>query len=615
MLKPMLPTLVFDHPKHGKWLYEIKYDGFRGILDWQEHQCFLWSRNGKNLLPQFPELTEYLASLQEQLKPWLPLKIDGELVVLENDYKANFSQLQIRGRLKTKGKIGEASQLRPCRFLAFDLLEMTGQSTTQMAYDSRKKQLSSLFNQLDLPLSPAYEEDKLLQFIPNEEDFEQLANKMYDYNSEGIVAKQKGSIWEEGKRSRHWMKIKNWNTVSCFITGYDEENHYFYVGVFDEEQSMIPLGVFINGLDTETKNALRETVLNNSQSQKGSLFIMEPAICLDLYFLEWKGAQLREPFFKQLRLDLTPDQCSFNEFLIKDAAFPSGIDISHPEKILWKENHVKKIDFLRYLRKISPYLLPFLENRLLTVIRAPHGEFGEFFYQKNKPNSAPDFVESIPYDDNQMIVCNHLETLIWLGNQLAIEYHIPFQTINDRFVSEIVIDLDPPSQEEFQLAVRAALIINRVLNSFSLTGFVKFSGNKGMQVYIPLPESKYTWDETRVFTEFLAKFLVAYHPHLFTIERLKKNRQGKLYVDFIQHAEGKTIIAPYSVRLPSKGLVAAPLYWHEINEKLNPKSFTIDEVSKRVETIGNPFSTFFTSKEQQPFDQVLQMIHRDSPNL
>ncbi|GIN70144.1 bifunctional non-homologous end joining protein LigD [Bacillus sp. J14TS2] len=616
MLKPMLPTLVFDHPKHGKWLYEIKYDGFRGILDCQEHQCFLWSRNGKNLLPQFPELTEYLASLQEQLKPWLPLKIDGELVMLENDYKANFSQLQIRGRIKTKGKIGEASQLRPCRFLAFDLLEMTGQSTTQMAYDSRKQQLSSLFNQLDLPLSPAYEDDKLLQFIPYEEDFEQLAKRMYDYNSEGIVAKQKGSIWEEGKRSRHWMKIKNWKTVSCFITGYDEENHYFYIGVFDEKQSIIPLGVFINGLDTETKNALRETVISNSHSQEGSLFIMEPAICLDLYFLEWKGgAQLREPFFKQLRLDLTADQCSFNEFLIKDAAFPSEIDISHPEKPLWEENHVKKIDFLRYLRKISPYLLPFLENRLLTVIRAPHGEFGEFFYQKNKPNSAPDFVESIPYEDNQMIVCNHLETLIWLGNQLAIEYHIPFQTINDRFVSEIVIDLDPPSQEEFQLAVQAALIIKRVLDSFSLTGFVKFSGNKGMQVYIPLPESQYTWDETRVFTEFLAKFLVGYHPHLFTIERLKKNRQGKLYVDFIQHAEGKTIIAPYSVRLPSKGLVAAPLYWYEINEKLDPKSFTIDEVSKRVETIGNPFSTFFTSKEQQPFDQVLQMIHRDSPNL
>lgn len=610
----MLPTLVFDPPQQGKWLYEMKYDGFRGILDWRETECFLWSRNGKNLLPQFPELEVYLKFLQEKFSPWLPLKIDGELVILENDYKANFSQIQIRGRLNTKNKIEEVSVLRPCHFLAFDLLEMTGQSKTQMAYVSRKKQLFSIFKQLDLPLSPSYGAEKLIQFLPNVADYDQLAKQMYEYNSEGIVAKQAASIWQEGTRSRQWVKIKNWKTVSCFITGYDEENQYFYLGVYKEEQTILPLGGFVNGLDTETKNALRQTVINNSRFKKGSIFLMEPAICIELYFLEWKGGQLREPFFKQLRLDLTPDQCTFHQFLIQDAAFPEEIEITHPEKPLWKENAVKKIDFLRYLRKVAPYLLPFLENRLLTVIRAPHGEFGEFFYQKNKPDSAPDFVESIPYDDNQMIVCNHLKTLIWLGNQLAIEYHIPFQTINDNFVSEIVMDLDPPSQEYFQMAVEAALIIKKVLDSFSLIGFVKFSGNKGMQVYIPLPDSQYTWEDTRVFTEFLAKFLVSYNPHLFTIERLKKNRDGKLYVDFIQHAEGKTIIAPYSVRLPSKGLVATPLYWHEINEKLNPKSFTMDEVSKRVENIGNPFSGFFSSKKQQPFGQVLESIQKDSFN-
>ncbi|MBP1916627.1 bifunctional non-homologous end joining protein LigD [Lederbergia galactosidilyticus] len=614
MLKPMLPTLVFDPPTQGKWLYEIKYDGFRGILEWKENECFIWSRNGKNLLPQFPELEEYLKALQEQFHPWLPLKMDGELVILENDYKANFSQIQIRGRLKAKSKIKEAALQRSCRFLVFDLLEVAGQSNTKIPYVSRKEQLFSMLKQLDLPLSPTCGTEKLIQFIPNAEDFHLVTKKMYDYNSEGIVAKQDAGTWEEGKRSRQWVKIKNWKTLSCFITGYDEENQYFYIAVYKDEQRIMPLGGFVNGLDTETKDALRKIVINNSHSKKGSIFRMEPAICIDLYYLEWKGEQLREPFFNQLRLDLTPDQCSFNYFLIKDAAFPQEIDISHPEKQLWAGHNVTKVDYLRYLRKIAPYLLPFLENRLLTVIRAPHGEFGDYFYQKNKPDSAPDFVKSIPYDDNHMIVCDTLETLIWLGNQLAIEYHIPFQTVDDDYVSEIVIDLDPPSQEHFQMAVEAAAIIKKILDSFSLTGFVKFSGNKGMQVYIPLPDSRYTWEETRIFTEFLAKFLVSYNPALFTIERLKKNRHGRLYVDFIQHAEGKTIIAPYSVRLPSKGLVAAPLYWHEINEQLNPKKFTIAEVNKRIETIGNPFAAFFYTKKHQPFAQVLKTIQNDSFN-
>ncbi len=167
------------------------------------------------------------------------------------------------------------------------------------------------------------------------------------------------------------------------------------------------------------------------------------------------------------------------------------------------------------------------------------------------------------------------------------------------------------------MAVEAAAIIKKILDSFSLTGFVKFSGNKGMhkgmQVYIPLPDSRYTWEETRIFTEFLAKFLVSYNPALFTIERLKKNRHGRLYVDFIQHAEGKTIIAPYSVRLPSKGLVAAPLYWHEINEQLNPKKFTIAEVNKRIETIGkgthSPLSSIQKSSNLlRKFSRQFKMI-------
>ncbi|MCJ7841156.1 DNA ligase D [Lederbergia sp. NSJ-179] len=612
MLKPMLPTLVFEPPQQGRWLYEIKYDGFRGILDWHEKGCFLWSRNGKNLLPQFPELEEYLKSHQDQFSQWFPLKWDGELVILDNDYKANFSQIQIRNRLKTKNKIKESARLRPCRFLVFDVLESAGLMKTGIPYQKRKQMLASIFKQLELPLSPDYQEKELIQYIPNEANYNKLAQKMYDYNSEGIVAKQDNSLWEEGKRSRNWVKIKNWKTVSCFITGYDEENQYFHLGLYNEDQTIMPLGVFVNGLDLETKKALRQSVINNAQSKKGALFIMNPAICLDLYFLEWQGEQLREPFFNQLRLDLIPDQCSYHRFLIQDAAFPNEVEISHPEKLLWKKPDVYKIDYLRYLRRISPYLLPFLKNRLLTVIRAPHGEFGEFFYQKNKPDSAPNFVESIQHDDNQMIVCNHLKTLIWLGNQLAIEYHIPFQTIEHDFVSEIVMDLDPPSQEHFQLAVQAAQMIKKILDSFSLIGYVKFSGNKGIQVYIPLPDFQFTWEETRVFTEFLATFLVSYRPNLFTIERLKKNRHGKLYVDFLQHAEGKTIIAPYSVRLPSKGLVAAPLYWEEINKKLNPKSFTIDKVIERVETMGNPFSGYFASKKKQPFDKVLKKIRNDS---
>ena len=164
--------------------------------------------------------------------------------------------------------------------------------------------------------------------------------------------------------------------------------------------------------------------------------------------------------------------------------------------------------------------------------------------------------------------------------------------LKSQFVSEIVLDLDPPSREYFHLAVKAATIIKNILDQWKLTGFIKLSGNKGMQLYIPLPENKYTWEETRLFTEFIAKFLISYDPQSFTIERLKKNRGNKLYVDFIQHAEGKTIIAPYSVRNKGESLVAAPIYWHELNDQLTPNDFTIKTTLHRLDQLGDPFATF-----------------------
>ncbi|MBS4199417.1 DNA ligase D [Bacillus sp. FJAT-49732] len=607
-MKPMLPTLSFLPPKHGDWLYEIKYDGFRGMLEWTKDNSFLWSRNGNDLLPQFPELKRFLNDKQDEVSDILPLILDGEITLLENEHKANFGQLQIRGRMKTKQKIEEASLIRPAKYLVFDLLSKNGVTTKNIPYTKRKEMLLSICKQFGFSLNPAVGVESTIQYIPPIQHYQSIYETMKSSMSEGIVAKKANSLWEAGKRTTSWIKIKNWKTVSCFLTAYDQSNGFFYVGVY-KDHDIFSLGNFINGIDAETKSALRNTIIGNSQNKKGDIFYIHPSICIDLYYIEWNGEQqLREPYFNVIRFDLHPSDCTYEQFLITDAAFPKEITITHPEKILWQQDSVTKLDFLRYLRKCSPMMLPFLKNRPLTLIRSPHGEFGESFYQKNRPESAPEYVDSYFHESNEMIVCNDLNTLMWLGNQLAIEFHIPFRTFNSQYVSEIVFDLDPPSREEFHLAIKASLILKKVLDSFSLTSFVKLSGNKGMQVYIPLPNDTFTWEETRMFTEFVAQFMITYDPTSFTIERLKKNRNGKLYFDYIQHAEGKTIVAPYSVRNHSKGLIAAPIFWHEINDHLNPANFTIKNVTERMNKLGDPFSAFFSSKENQPFSETLQMI-------
>ncbi|MEH7075383.1 DNA ligase D [Neobacillus drentensis] len=610
-MKPMLPSLTFDLPVHPDWLYEVKYDGFRALLEWSSSGIELISRNERTLLPQFPEIKEFLLKHEEQFKPFLPLHLDGELVILENTHKANFSMLQVRGRLKTERKIREQSLKSPCRLMVFDVLMIAGKPLHSLVFQKRKKELVNLFQKLGLSLEADPYNEQLLQLVQAHVEFDPLWEKVVLSDGEGIIAKHKNSLWEEGKRSLQWLKYKNWKYVSCFINAYDKTNGYFYVSVFKENKSY-PIGQVLFGFTPEEKQALAHTIKQNMIREEGQVMIVEPAICIEVKYLELYENQLREPHFDRFRFDLDPASCTYDRFIFAQKNLPEDLDITHPDKPLWENLAIRKADYILYLREISPYMLPFLRDRLLTVIRYPHGMFGEAFYQKNCPEYAPEFVQTHSEEGIDFIVCNNLKTLVWLGNQLAIEFHIPFQTIHSKGPSEIVFDLDPPSKEHFQLAIKAALLIKEVLDQLNLFGFIKTSGNKGLQIYLPLPEGEFTYDDTRLFTSFMAEYLISKDPDSFTIERMKKKRGNRLYVDYVQHSEGKTIVAPYSMRGNEHAGVATPLYWEEVNDKLVLRSFNMENALNRVRNQGDPFSNYFQTKAIQPFGPVLQVLKKET---
>ncbi|WP_180994217.1 non-homologous end-joining DNA ligase [Bacillus sp. Marseille-P3661] len=285
----------------------------------------------------------------------------------------------------------------------------------------------------------------------------------------------------------------------------------------------------------------------------------------------------------------------------------TNVQLTHVTKVLWKTKNIRKIDYLNYLMNVSSYMLPFLKNRKLTTIRFPNGIHDEKFYQKNCPEYAPTFIKTKMEDGIKYIICQDKATLLWLGNQSAIEFHIPFSTVGTTKPTEIVFDLDPPSRKDFHLAIEAALLLKESFDKLNLISFVKTSGNKGLQVYIPLPDDTFNYEQTRGFTEFMAQYLIAKEPQWFTTERLKVNRGKKLYVDYIQHAEGKTIIAPYSLRGNEEALVATPLEWKEVTRELHPEQFPIETTKSRLER-GCPFSDFFKAKEQQPFAKVIELL-------
>jgi bifunctional non-homologous end joining protein LigD len=295
-----------------------------------------------------------------------------------------------------------------------------------------------------------------------------------------------------------------------------------------------------------------------------------------------------------------------NDFEIEVEGKP--LRITNPEKLLWPEAGISKLDFIRYLTEMAEFILPYTKNRLLTTIRYPHGIHGKSFYQKNLPDHAPDWLDTQIYHGVNYILANDLPTLVWLGNQACLELHVSFNLVTaPLYPTELVFDLDPTDVDNYSLVLETALNIKQILDSLGLYSQPKTSGASGLQIYIPITPH-YLYEETRQLSKFIAEYIENKFPHQVTLERLVKNRGTKLYFDYLQHWEGKTLAAPYSTRAREAGTVSAPVTWDEIRIGFHPTDFTLRNIKDRVLEKGDLFSLITTNKQEQSLDELLKFI-------
>lgn len=601
----MRPIASSHIPSHVEdFLYEVKYDGFRCLLIWDKHDIRLISRRQKELTEQFPEITQYCQTCTSKLHHLLPLTLDGELVILNNNIQANFSAIQTRGRLKTTETILTASKLRPAHVMLFDILSINGEDYTHKRLEERKQILQHICHEIHQDQHTHH----LLQDVTYVEDPQQLQHMIVDHQGEGIVAKRKNSHYVHGKNHHDWFKIKNWRTIYGCLTIFDPGNGYFTISINDRG-TYRAIGKCKHGLKQEEKDTVKTLFLSEGEKRDDGTYTLPPAICAAIHTLEMTEDDFREPEFASLLPDVSPEDCTMEKLIIDIAQFPKTVDLTNFQKIFWPQVHATKGDLLTYIRYIAPYMLPFLNNRALTIIRCPDGIHEESFFQKSVPSYAPSFIQRKKDGDKQLIICDSVDSLIWLANHGSIEYHIPFEHVTIDQPVEIAFDLDPPDRSAFHLAIQAALLIKQLLDDLHVTSFVKTSGNKGLQIHIPIVQGKMTYDETAIFTEAIARTIEREFPNTFTTERMKKNRHGRLYIDYLQHGKDKTLIAPYSPRMTNDATVATPLFWEEVKEGLNPASFTVKNVVNRVQTYGCPWATYEEAGKHQTLDRLLQLIH------
>jgi bifunctional non-homologous end joining protein LigD len=285
------------------------------------------------------------------------------------------------------------------------------------------------------------------------------------------------------------------------------------------------------------------------------------------------------------------------------------ITITNPEKPLYPAAGISKWDYVLHLTRLAPYLLPHCRRRFLTTIRYPHGAGGDFFYQKNVPSHAPEWIATARDGSVTYILLEDTPTLVWLANLACLEFHLSFQRVDDPdHPPELVFDLDP-SVEGFDRVMEVALLLRELLNHLELDAWVKTSGATGLQLYIPL-KGRLSFEQTRKVSRFIAQYLEEKHPHLITLERLKKNRGDKVYIDYLQHWRGKSLIAPYSPRGRAQATVSTPLDWSELKPGLSPEQFTLPTIHRRLAEKKDLFRPLLSRENRFDLKPILAFVEK-----
>lgn len=290
------------------------------------------------------------------------------------------------------------------------------------------------------------------------------------------------------------------------------------------------------------------------------------------------------------------------------------IKISNMGKVLWKEVGITKSEYIERLITLAPYILPYAEDRLLTCIRYPDGVGQKSFYQKNVPEHAPEFILTRIWNDNEYILLNNLETLVWLGNMAALELHTAFERGENANPDCLVFDLDPSDGQTFKDVVQGALLIYDTLENLNIRSSGKTSGATGLQIYI-YTAGKYDYNSARAINEFFGLYFSKKYSDLFTIERSTKKRENKLYFDYLQLWQGKTIICPYSPRATPKATVATPVTWEELKQGAIPEDFTLRNIKERLDKVGDLFKDIQNPDKAVNLDFILEKTSIETFNM
>lgn len=271
-----------------------------------------------------------------------------------------------------------------------------------------------------------------------------------------------------------------------------------------------------------------------------------------------------------------------------------GIKISNPNKLIYNKPKITKMDIVKYYQKVSKRMMPYLENRLISVVRCPDGIDGEQFFKKHLEDDRIGIskvkLKNKTSKKEDYYYINDITGLINEAQMNSIEFHIWGSQVKTLEKPDIIVfDLDPDEKLSLKKLRDGVRDLKSLLDELDLKSYLKTSGGKGYHIVVPI--NNVNWKETRKIAKDIATLMETKWPDKYTSNIRKDKREGKIFIDWVRNTRGATSIAPYSLRARKNATVSMPIAWKDL-DKIKPNEITMKKAIERLK-LRDPWKDFF----------------------
>lgn len=620
-LAPQLATLVSSVPE-GDWIVESKFDGYRVLVRIEGDDIRIFTRNGNDWSDKLKPLVKAIAALGVT-SAWL----DGEIVVLDDAGIPDVHRLQ--------NAIDHRTRAKDIVLFAFDLPFLGDSDLRALPLQARRKLLQQLLAGRE---SPSLRFSPAIDATPG-----QLLSAACKLGLEGVMVKQADAPYVSG-RTETWLKLKCQLRQEFVVVGFTlragatREVGSLLLG-YHEDGALRSAGAVGTGWDGAMARALHALLapLEIAQSpavagksgagrwtkrKPGSEHWVTPSVVVEVAFGDWTpDRQVRHAVFRGLRSDKPAAQVMRESAVAVSPAPPpkkaaraakpgASLKISNAQRVIDPSTGLRKIDLVRYYESVAEWIMPHLQHRPASLVRAPEGIGAELFFQKHAERQIAGITEldaALWPEHAPLLAVDTPQALLAAAQMNVIEFHTwNSQVRNIDKPDRFVLDLDPGEGVSWPQLLEAAELTRVVLTELGLQSWPKTSGGKGLHVVVPItPRRGYA--PVKAFAQALAQHMARVIPSKFVAVMGPQKRVGKVFIDYLRNGHGQTTVAAFSARArPGMG-VSMPVAWEQLPELTGGAHWTIatarDHLSLRQD---DPWRDYWRTK--QTLTQGLKML-------